>query len=161
MGTGYRSLQDLDWKASRKWNRPLSNGNSIQLISKIVSRKFEHLLVPVNNFVPYIYTQIFLIISHIDIKKLSFTFIQTLSLSLQCCILCELSSKRNSRLPKSFSFITRREKREKEKDHRNKVIRYAHSYYWLLFPEEMATPVFAMTRLQGMTLIFGHSSATR
>lgn len=70
-----------------------------------------------------IYTQIFLIISHIDIKKLSFTFIQTLSLSLQCCILCELSSKRNSRLPKSFSFITRREKKEKEKDQQSYQIR--------------------------------------
>lgn len=126
MGTGYRSLQDLGWKASRKWNRPLSNGNSIQLISKIVSRKFEHLLVPVNKLRSLYIHKSFRTYRY---QETIFTFIQTLSLSLQCCILCELSSKRNSRLPKSFSFITRREKREKEKDHRNKVIRYAHSYY--------------------------------
>lgn len=62
-----------------------------------------------------IYTQIFPIISHIDIKKLSFTFIQTLSLSLQRCIRESLIQKKLSS-PKIIFIYHKKRRKKKERE---------------------------------------------
>lgn len=152
-GTRYRSLQDLGWKTrqtSRKWNCPLSNGNSIQLISKIASRKFEDLWFRLITWFLIYTRQIFSKwISRYRETDLSFTFI----LSLYYCY-HNVAFVKETLVPKSFSFIARRE-RKKERKRSSQQSYQIHPYYGdfivpeyyysihprLLFPEEMATSV--------------------
>lgn len=150
-------FEDLGWKTrQRKWNCPLSTGNST-LIFKIVSPKFEDLF------------RFRLITSFLAFRRNRLIFyLYSFTLSLLSFV--------NS-YPKITLIYQRKKKRERSWQQSYQICIYIRLYGELHHSRIITTyvstiiipqkrwrhrpSVFWMTRLQEMTLIFGHSSATR